>query len=210
MHGGKVGGAGNGDYGRERSRAGEKMELFQVTPSLKKAAGLINGLEAGRFSKILTRIMPKLHLKDEPAFSPEEIEKLPAALKLEPKDVELVLDTSTFIMQQAAYHLAKPAVLSQHLQKIGLEEEKIQVFVGMWTAHGKSVVEKLQSRTFYPKQLDEVKWRLNLQIAQSSRTKMKLPNALFEFGIKDGEEKDRVRVEFTHEELFKFYEKVLC
>lgn len=63
--------------------------------------------------------MPKLHLKvtrafirvlgfesfpptpqDEPAFSPEEIEKLPAALKLEPKDVELVLDTSTFIMQQ--------------------------------------------------------------------------------------------------------------
>ena len=32
MHGGKVGGAGNGDYGRERSRAGEKMELFQVTP----------------------------------------------------------------------------------------------------------------------------------------------------------------------------------
>ena len=82
MHGGKVGGAGNGDYGRERSRAGEKMELFQVTPrwavlhllppasttylylaSLKKAAGLINGLEAGRFSKILTRIMPKLHLK---------------------------------------------------------------------------------------------------------------------------------------------------
>jgi hypothetical protein len=37
---------------------------------------------------------------------------------------------------------------------------------------------------------------------------MKLPNALFEFGIKDGEEKDRVRVEFTHEELFKFYEKL--
>jgi hypothetical protein len=109
---------------------------------------------------------------------------------------------------QAAYHLAKPAVLSQHLEKIGLEEEKIQVFVGMWTAHGKSVVEKLQSRTFYPKQLDEVKWRLNLQIAQSSRTKMKLPNALFEFGIKDGEEEDRVRVEFTHEELFKFYEKL--
>ena len=36
-------------------------------------------------------------------------------------------------------------------------------------------------------QLEEVKWRLNLQIAQSSRTKMKLPNALFEFDIQDVE-----------------------
>ena len=36
-------------------------------------------------------------------------------------------------------------------------------------------------------QLEEVKWRLNLQLAQSGRTKMKLPNALFEFSIKDGE-----------------------
>lgn len=184
------------------------MELFQVTPSLKKAAGLINGLDAGRFGKILGRIIPQLHLKEESAFSPEEIEKLPAALKLEPKDVELVLDTATFILQQAAYHLAKPAVLGQQLQKIGLEEDKIQIFVGTWSSQGKAVVEKLQSRTFYPKQLEEVKWRLNLQIAQASRTKMKLPNALFEFSVQDGEEKDKVRVEFTHEELYKFYEKL--
>ena len=58
---------------------------------------------------------------------------------------------------------------------------------------------------------------------------MKLPSALFEFGVKNGEvflilstspfwwylsvcsivqEKERVCVEFTHEELFNFYEKV--
>jgi hypothetical protein len=169
---------------------------------------LINGLEAGRFGVILGRILPKLHLKEESAFTPEEVEKLPAALKLEPKDVELVLDTSTFILQQTAYHLAKPAVLGQQLQKIGLEEDKIEVFVGAWSTQGKAVVEKLQSRTFYPKQLEEVKWRLNLQLAQSTRTKMKLPNALFELSVTDGEKKDKVRLEFTHEELYKFYEKL--
>ena len=36
-------------------------------------------------------------------------------------------------------------------------------------------------------QLEEVKWRLNLQLAQSTRTKMKLPNALFELSVRDGE-----------------------
>ena len=35
-------------------------------------------------------------------------------------------------------------------------------------------------------QLEEVKWRLNLQMAQSSRSKMKTPNALFEFVVKEG------------------------
>ena len=92
---------------------------------------------------------------------------------------------------------------------------QVQVFVQAWTAQGKSVVEKLRSRTFCPKQvtgslhsspppfipsllpppphththtqLEEVKWRLNLQMAQSSRSKMKAPNALFEFVVKEGE-----------------------
>jgi len=63
--------------------------------------------------------------QDERAFSAEEEEKLQAALQLEAKDLELVLDTTSFILQQAAYHLAKPSVLGQHLQNIGLEEDKV-------------------------------------------------------------------------------------
>ena len=31
--------------------------------------------------------------------------------------------------------------------------DQVQVFVQAWTAQGKSVVEKLRSRTFYPKQV---------------------------------------------------------
>jgi len=154
----------------------------------------VNGLESGKFSRLLSRVLQKLHLKDERAFSAEEEEKLQAALQLEAKDLELVLDTTSFILQQAAYHLAKPSVLGQHLQNIGLEEDKVQVFVQAWTAQGKSVVEKLRSRTFYPKQLEEVKWRLNLQMAQSSRSKMKVPNALFEFVVKEGEVRKNIHL----------------
>ena len=35
-----------------------------------------------------------------------------------------------------------------------------------------------------PSQLDSVNWRLNLQLAQSNRTKMKKTNAFFELGLK--------------------------
>ncbi len=106
---------------------------------------------------------------------------------------------------------------------------QVQVFKQAWSSQGKSVVERLRARKFYPKQvrvqaglsrpsfiymhthihtyththahtyihththththtqLEEVNWRLNLQMAQSSRSKMKLPNALFEFVVSDGE-----------------------
>ena len=64
-------------------------------------------------------------------------------------------------------------------------------------------------------------------MAQSSRAKMKMPNALFEFVVKEGEvseggrevvatqswhisqSKEKIKVDFTHKELFEFYGKVL-
>ncbi|XP_064390371.1 COMM domain-containing protein 10-like [Halichondria panicea] len=184
------------------------QEIFQATPKLKKASSLINRLESGRFSKLLSRVLQKVHLKEQRTFTPEEETKLQGALRLEPKDLELVLDTTTFIFQQAAYHLAKPALLKTHLQSIELDEEKVQVFVQAWTSQGKAIVEKLRTGTFYPKQLEDVKWRLNLQMAQSTRSKMKQPNALFEFSVREGEEVDKLKVEFSHDELFDFYQKL--
>ena len=34
-------------------------------------------------------------------------------------------------------------------------------------------------------QLEDINWRMNLQIAQSTQTKMKMPNAMFELGVQD-------------------------
>lgn len=51
--------------------------------------------------------------QDERAFSAEEEEKLQAALQLEAKDLELVLDTTSFILQQVQY---------QELMKLGVPE----------------------------------------------------------------------------------------
>ncbi|KAL5482030.1 hypothetical protein EMCRGX_G022310 [Ephydatia muelleri] len=184
--------------------------LFQSTPSLKKAAGIINELESEKFGKLLARIIQKLHLKDEPAFNADEQEKLLSALQLDPRGLELVLETTTFVLQQTAYHIAKVAVLKEHLQNIGLNEEKITMFVQTWTSQGKAVLERLRSRAFYPYQLEESNWRLSLQMAQASKSRLKVPNALFEFVVNGDEEKDKIHVEFSHEELYDFYTKLEC
>ena len=60
-------------------------------------------------------------------FTADEEEKLQGALQLDPKELDLVIDTTTFILQQAAYHLAKPSLLKSQLAAIGLTEEKVGI-----------------------------------------------------------------------------------
>ena len=77
-------------------------------------------------------------------------------------------------------------------------------------------------------QLRSVAWQLNLQLAQSKQAKMKVPNAVFEFRISQPgsvrcfsttaqpltdleqtqSKTENVHAEFTHDQLFKFYEQV--
>ncbi|XP_003389279.1 PREDICTED: COMM domain-containing protein 10-like [Amphimedon queenslandica] len=183
--------------------------LFQPSPSLKKAAGLINEANSDTFGKILSRTLQKLHLKTDSVFSEDEIEKLQGSLGLDSQDLELLLETTVFIFQQAAYNIAKVQVLQKQLQEIGLNEEKAGLFSQIWGSHGKLVVEKLRSHQFYPSQLEETKWRLNLQMADSSFSRLKEPNAIFELTVSGKEkETEKIKLDFNHSELYQFYKQL--
>ena len=67
-----------------------------------------------------------LLFQNEKAFTDEEEEKLQTAFQLTSRDVENILDTISFVLDQAAYHSAKPNSLSKQLSAIGLTEDKVQ------------------------------------------------------------------------------------
>ncbi|PIK51456.1 putative COMM domain-containing protein 10 isoform X2 [Apostichopus japonicus] len=176
-----------------------------------RAVEKINNVESPKYARILSRILQKIHLKDERPFSEEEEEKLQGVLDLDSPDITLILETTSFFVEtdealthMAAYHLAKPANLSQQLKNIGLSEEKVTLFETSWTAQAKDIVERLRKKTLIPNQLQDVNWRLNLQMAQADRSKMKSPNAMFEFVVSADDEggRDKIQMEFSHEELF--------
>eukprot|EP00112_Aurelia_sp_Birch-Aquarium-sp1_P024127 Seg7470.1 transcript_id=Seg7470.1/GoldUCD/mRNA.D3Y31 product="COMM domain-containing protein 10" protein_id=Seg7470.1/GoldUCD/D3Y31 len=189
--------------------AAPQAKWFVATANLKRAIQLINELDLAKFARLLQRILQKLHLRDERSFTEEEEEKLQVAFELNKDEIEAVLDTLSFILEQAAYHCAKPAILQQQLEAIELNKEKLTAVVDIWTENGASVITKLRKRSLAPKQLDSVNWRLNLQLAQSNRTKMKKTNAFFELGLKStSSEEEKVRLEFTHGELYDFFNKL--
>ncbi|EDL09959.1 COMM domain-containing protein 10 isoform 9 [Mus musculus] len=74
--------------------------ILPESPSMKKAVPLINAIDTGRFPRLLSRILQKLHLKAESSFSEEEEEKLQAAFSLEKQELHLVLETISFVLEQ--------------------------------------------------------------------------------------------------------------
>ncbi|XP_074056949.1 COMM domain-containing protein 10 isoform X3 [Macrotis lagotis] len=164
--------------------------ILPETPSMKKAVSLVNAVDTGRFPRLLTRILQKLHLKTENSFSEEEEEKLQAAFSLEKQDLHLILETISFILEQAVYHNVKPVVLQQQLENVHLNQDKAEAFVSAWTSMGPDTVEKFRQRILAPQKLETIGWQLNLQMAQSNQAKLKTPQAVLELGVSNEDSKN--------------------
>ncbi|XP_040897329.1 COMM domain-containing protein 10 [Toxotes jaculatrix] len=184
--------------------------IIKETQSIKEAVTFINTIDVNKFSRLISRIIQKLHLKGERTFSEEEEQKLQAALSLDKQALNLVLETAAFILEQAVYHNVKPASLQQQLEAVHLNPDKAEVFSQTWATTGPELVEKLKHNIFAPKTLEYVGWQLNLQMAQSSQAKLKSPSAVLQLGLRseDSEVQENVFVEFNHQELLEFYNKL--
>ncbi|XP_075788089.1 COMM domain-containing protein 10 isoform X3 [Pelodiscus sinensis] len=146
-------------------------------------------IDTGKFPRLLSRILQKLHLKAESSFSEEEEEKLQAAFSMEKQDLHLVLETISFILEQAVYHNLKPGILQQQLESIHLDQDKAEAFVSAWTAAGQDTIEKFRQRILAPQKLETIGWQLNLQMAQSTQAKLKSPQAVLELGMSSEDSK---------------------
>ncbi|XP_019743279.1 COMM domain-containing protein 10 [Hippocampus comes] len=184
--------------------------IIKETQSIKEAVTLINAIDVNKFSRLISRIIQKLHLKGERTFSKEEEEKLQTALSLDKQALNLVLETSAFILEQAVYHNAKPSSLQQQLQGISMNPDKAEAFSQAWSTSGPELVDRLKRNIFAPKKLDFVNWQLNLQMAQSSQARLKSPSAVLQLGLRneDSQVGENVFVELNHQELLEFYNKL--
>lgn len=205
-----MGRASPGPGARSLATAAGMAAIVKETQSIKQAVLLINGLDTTKFPRLLSRILQKLHLKDEHSFNEEEREKLQAALSLEKYELRLVLETVSFILEQAAYYNVKPTALQQQLENIHLNQEKAEAFSQAWTNMGQDFIEKLRQNAFAPKRLEKIGWCFNLEMGQSLQAKMKSPHAVLELGItsEDSENTENIFVEFNHGELLDFYNKL--
>uniref|UniRef100_A0A8C9SF02 COMM domain containing 10 n=1 Tax=Scleropages formosus TaxID=113540 RepID=A0A8C9SF02_SCLFO len=157
--------------------------IIKETQSIKEAVTHINSVDLNKFSRLLSRIFQRLHLKEERLFSKEEEEKLQSALSLEKQSLNLVVETVSFIIEQAVYHNVKPASLKQQLENLHLHQDKVDAISQAWATAGPETIEKFRQKIFAPRKLEHVGWQLNLQMGQATQAKLKAPSAVLEFGV---------------------------
>ncbi|KAL1437064.1 hypothetical protein MTO96_049066 [Rhipicephalus appendiculatus] len=169
------------------------VSMFTKTVRLEQAVKLINQLDDTKFSALLARILQKLPCKDERSFTEEEEQKLQRAFNCDAQEVTLLLESLSFILEQAAFHLAKPQVLRTQLTDLGMEENKVQCMVQSWTSHAKQLVEQLKQRSLAP------------QTAQQSAARSKRLQALVDLVVSTGAAHDHLLLQFSHGQLFNLY-----
>lgn len=187
-------------------------EFIVETEQIRKAVQIINEIDIEKFPLLLERIALKIHSDTETSFKQEEIEKLEKGLSLTNENVLLVIEILEFIFLQSTYEVVKPQILAENLAKINLNNEKLEIIVNTWKEHGKEIIEKIrQNKAIFSRRLTNVKWRLNIQMANNMKSKQKIPNALFEFNISGSSsqpENETVQIEFNKEELYDFFLKL--
>jgi hypothetical protein len=79
------------------------------------------------------------------------------------------------------------------------------IFGRAWGAKGEAVTKRLRDRPFVDREAAHVTWRLNLQLAQSTQSKMVIPNAQFDISVNGKDGPEHIQMEFDRKELAQFY-----
>lgn len=117
--------------------------------SLRAAVELINGLAVKRLPLILNRVV--VHLKDRtPAiFNADELAQLTTLFSLTLEQVHTILDSMSYIYEQAAYHLLTSEKLkAQMVDVLQLGEQPATAIAYVWNEQREAYMVNLRERSF--------------------------------------------------------------
>jgi hypothetical protein len=117
--------------------------------SLREAVSLINGLAVKRLPLILNRVL--VHLKDRTAaiFNGDELAQLSTLFNLELEQIHTILDSMSYIYEQAAYHLLNSEKLkAQLLDVLQLSEQPATAIAYVWNEQREAYMVNLRERSF--------------------------------------------------------------
>ncbi|KAH3760036.1 COMM domain containing 10 [Pelomyxa schiedti] len=187
---------------------------FNMTERFQSAIEIVNAIPREKFPDFMTRIVRRMQQTDESNMMPLEQLAERAQLGIAAADGTAAAEACTYIVEQAAYYTFSLQVLTDHLRRIGLQEDKVVGIVTAWKQGSAVVLERLRSGTLAPLALQSVDWRLHLQLANQGASRVNAPTALFKFTLADDTDPavknntNDVMLEFSTDELSQFYLKL--
>lgn len=170
--------------------------------SLEKGISIINKLEDTKCEQFLRRIVAKMKIQDTEIFTQVERQKLEKIFKVDEDNLLLAIKTVLYLFKRMLKFIFMPVDLKNDLDRIGLENDKAELIVKVWSNETKQTLEELG-----PDGLDKFgetlnfSWKLNAELSSDCRKKYKVPKVYFSVNGENCE----TEIEMTHPELYSVF-----
>lgn len=170
--------------------------------SLNKGIAIINKLDEARFEQFLRRIVAKLKAQVTEIFTEDEIQKLEKIFGVDQESLVLSIKTLQYIFKRMFKYIFMPVDLKSDLKTIGLNNEKSDSIVKVWSAETRTTLNELGS-VATEKSSDSLNfsWKLNAELSSEYRKRCKVPKAYLSLAS----EKNETEIELTHPELYSIF-----
>lgn len=131
-----------------------KINSFRLEKGLKIANQLVNN-NSTKFGSLVNHICQKLQSSyEKKIFTKEEEEKLILSLDLNQENLNILLDTISYIYKQAAYNAIEPSTMEIDLKTLDkVDNDTLLLVVKAWTTYKKGIIENFKHLSIYPVQV---------------------------------------------------------
>ncbi|XP_059611809.1 COMM domain-containing protein 1, partial [Phlebotomus argentipes] len=166
----------------------------------------INEQEDETFQQILNFVY-ECKVVPNPEISVEEaLKDLQDAVKLEDESLLMAIKTLSHVFKRALKFIMKPTSLHVDLIKVlGFEEKKADAIIKYWVQVQKPILDNLGTESGQTKELEDVSWNLEVDLASEAREKEKNPVGVIQMKISTG---DLVAMQCNHIQLSKFFDQL--
>lgn len=159
-------------------------------------------MEETKFEQFLRRIVAKLKLQDTDIFTEDERQKLEKIFKVDEENLLLAIRTVLYLYKRMLKYIFMPSDLKDELVKLGLNNEKAEYIVKVWSAETRLTLNEIDSKTIDEQSEDlNFSWKLNAELSSVYQKKCKIPKAY----ITLSEKKSESELELTHPELYSIF-----
>ena len=209
-------------------------QIIPLSSKFKALAPTINGLDLQKFPLLLKRVLTTLSKPKPPPssaeastagagnqsfFTPDEAGKLTPILGVTLGELSEALRALSYVYEQAAFLNLKPEDLASQMLAAGVASAHAEVLGATWKAEAPAVMKGLYEQVGMggPAKLANVEWGLSISMQGSSLSKTKESLARFDLFLEtvgaghgggEGMLEEVLSVEFTHRELYSFFEKL--
>lgn len=181
---------------------GQILKYYFHYFSVNKGVSILNQLDDIRFEQFLRRIVSKLKIQDTEIFSEDEKDKLLKIFQLDQESLVIAIKTIILIFKRLLKYIFMPIDLKKYLKSIGLNNEKADFIVKLWSTETRNTLNELGSEPIH--KYDDIldfSWKVNAELSSDSCKKTKVPKAYLLLS----RENEDTEIELTHPELYSMF-----